>query len=301
MKISVILTLYNSEKSVERTIKSILGQEGIMESFELELIVIDDCSTDRTRELLRQLQVPYYSTKSNSGGPNKGRNIGLGLASGDYYCIVDHDDEWKPNRILTALSYIDKSDIISSGHTTYYTAKNKSIENVSRSISGYIFHPENETFLARMMKSNDGQKTYLGSLLLHNKYKSILFEEHFGVDDYDWILRIFHHQTALEVCESLYIRHLDEKNLSRSSTYRKKDFYYSLYALEDYQNEYPREYKIAYKRIHGSRARYYYTINNMKKARFYFIQAERSWKNIAYLFTSFLGYKWVLNRFRVFE
>ncbi|MEZ4897112.1 MAG: hypothetical protein R2806_09765 [Saprospiraceae bacterium] len=152
-----------------------------------------------------------------------------------------------------------------------------------------------------MTKSNSGQKTYLGSLLLHHQFKSILFEEHFGVVDYDWILRIFHRQSSLEICKSLYTRHVDEKNLSKSDGYRKKDFYYSLYALEEYQNEYPRAYQKAYRRIHGSRARYFYSINNMKKARFYLKQAERSWKTFAYFITSYLGYKWVQNRFRVFE
>lgn len=92
-KVSVILTTYNSEKFVSKVIDSILNQKGVDELFQLELIVVDDCSQDKTREILKNYNLEFLTTGENSGGPNKGRNLGLKAATGDYICIADHDDE----------------------------------------------------------------------------------------------------------------------------------------------------------------------------------------------------------------
>ena len=65
----------------------------------MELIVADDCSTDNTIKILKSEKIPFLSTKINSGGPNKGRNIALKKCTGDYICIADHDDIWFPDKI----------------------------------------------------------------------------------------------------------------------------------------------------------------------------------------------------------
>lgn len=82
--------------------------------------------------------------------------------------------------------------------------------------------------------------------------------KHFGVVDFDWVLRLFNNNASIEVCDSLYTRFVDGQNLSLNENYRRKDFYYSLDFIENFQAEYPKEVKLAYKKIHGSRARYFY-------------------------------------------
>ena len=228
MKISVILTLYNSEKIVLRTIQSILAQEGIGKLFDLELIVIDDCSTDGTRSILDQAHIAYLSTPVNSGGPNRGRNIGLRAATGDYITIVDHDDEWKPWRIKAILPYLDQSSILTSGYLTKYLNNGKEYEVVAARNTELLRFPKNATFLQKLTKSNQGQNTYLGCIVYPQHLKDIFFEEHFGMVDYDWVLRLFHQQESLEVCQALYTRYVDQANLSRNENYRRKDFFYSL-------------------------------------------------------------------------
>ena len=56
----------------------------------------------------------------------------------------------------------------------------------------FIFFEENETFLNKLKKSLTGQNTYLGSIIYHSELKGVLFEENFGVVDFDWVLRLFH-------------------------------------------------------------------------------------------------------------
>ena len=301
MKISVILTLYNSEKIVLRTIQSILAQEGIGKLFDLELIVIDDCSTDGTRSILDQAHIAYLSTPVNSGGPNRGRNIGLRAATGDYITIVDHDDEWKPWRIKAILPYLDQSSILTSGYLTKYLNNGKEYEVVAARNTELLRFPKNATFLQKLTKSNQGQNTYLGCIVYPQHLKDILFEEHFGMVDYDWVLRLFHQQESLEVCQALYTRYVDQANLSRNENYRRKDFFYSLYTLDGYKLQYPKAHRIGYRRLHGSRARYFYVNNQMQEARFYLVRSELTWKSIGYFLTSFLGSSWITKKYRVFE
>jgi glycosyltransferase involved in cell wall biosynthesis len=299
-KISAILTTYNGEKTVEKTIESILGQEGINTDFLLELIVVDDSSSDNTFSILQKYHCILLKNEENSGGPNKGRNKGLKMASGDYLCICDQDDIWVKDKIISMLPYLEKAPIITSGYHVIDRKNNREFDRISASNQPYLLFEKNETFLSRLSKSLSGQNTYLGSLLFHKSLKNILFEEHFGMVDFDWILKLFHGQTSIEICKSLYVRIVENKNLSLNDTYRKREFYYSLLAIEDYRKEYPKETMVAYKRIHGSRARYYYLLGDMKQARFYFYRSEWNFKTLLYIITSFAGHTLVKKRFHVF-
>ncbi len=298
--ISVILTTYNSQKSIARTVESILNQEGTGKDFEIELIVVDDCSTDGTEEILKNYDVVFLSTGKNSGGPNRGRNIGFSHCSGDYITISDHDDVWEPNKILTMLPFLKEAPIVSSGYTVINTSSNSERTYSNSSDSGFIKYGVNETFLKKFTRSKKGQTSYLGSLVFSNSLRNILFEETYGVVDYDWLLRLFHNQSSIEVCKSLYNRYVEGANLSLDHEYRKKDFYYSLMTIEGYRETYPKEFLKAYKRIHGTRARYFYLTDNMKMARFYFRRAPFSIKTCLYYLSTYAGSGFVKKKFEVF-
>lgn len=299
-KISAILTTYNGEKTIEQTIQSILHQDGKGTDFTLELIVIDDCSKDNTFSILQKYDCVLLKNEENSGGPNKGRNKGLKIAGGDYLCICDQDDLWAKDKIKSMLPYLGMAPIISSGYHVIDRKNNREFDRISPGNQPYLLFDKNKTFLSRLTKSLSGQNTYMGSLLFHKSLKNILFEEHFGMVDFDWILRLFHKQSSIEVCKSLYVRIVENKNLSLNDTYRKREFYYSLLAIEDYRDEYPGETLLAYKRIHGSRARYYYLQGEMKKARFYFYRSEWNLKTLLYIITSYAGHQLVKKHFHVF-
>lgn len=299
-KISAILTTYQGEKTIQRTLDSIRNQLGEGQLFEIELIVVDDCSTDNTPAILKQNQVAFLRHDANSGGPNKGRNTGLHLATGDYICIVDQDDVWSTNRIMTLLPYLERASIVTSGYTLVDTHKGSEVRRVLNSNESHVFFERNSTFLHRLSRSHEGQTTYLGSILYRKELKTVLFEEHFGLADADWLLRLFREQESIEVVDSLYCRYVDGNNLSLLESYRRKDFYYSLMMLEFYQHQYYKETRMAYSKIYGSRARYYYLLGNMRQARFYFIRSRWNLKTILYYLTTFVGHRWVRKKFNVF-
>jgi glycosyltransferase involved in cell wall biosynthesis len=299
-KISVVLCTYNGQKTVEKTVLSIVNQEGNGINFSIELIVIDDCSTDDTFSILQQFDCVLVKNEKNSGGPNKGRNIGIKMATGDFICIADQDDVWVMDKIQLSLPYLDLAPIITSGYNVIDLDNNRKIERVNASKEGYVLFDKNATFLNKLSKSIKGQNTYLGSIIYSKQLKDILFEEHFGVVDYDWILRLFNNQSSLEISQSLYVRYVSQENLSLNEKYRKIDFYYSLFTLEEYENQYPKEVALSYKKIHGTRAKYYYLSNNMKKSRFYFLKANFSLKTVMYYLTTFYGHKIVKKHFHLF-
>lgn len=299
-KVSVILTTYNSEDTIDRTIRSIINQEGKGIDFELELIVVDDCSSDRTVELISKYELIIFSTGTNSGGPNRGRNIGLQYATGDFFCIADHDDEWKPERIRTLLPYLEGVNIVTSGHTVIKINTGQKYDVLTTQNKEFIFYDTNETFVDRLKKSYSGQNTYLGSMLLSSCLKDILFEEHFGMVDYDWLVRVYQNQSSIEVCKSLYSRYVGVVNLSLNEYYRRVDYYYSLMFAENYEKSYPKEVRIAKQKINGTRARYYYMLNNMKQARYYFRRSKLNFITVGYYLTTFLGSNFVRKRVRVF-
>jgi len=299
IKVSVILTTYNSENKIQDVIDSIHKQEGKDELFELELLVVDDCSTDATQAILLKNNINFQFTSKNTGGPNHGRNIALSICTGNYICIVDHDDIWFSNRIIQLLAVVDLAPIISSGYILSDKSLAKEVSRVNNS-AGYILYEKNKTFISKLTKSKVGQQTYLGSIMFCSSLKYILFEEQYGMIDFDWVLKLFNNQKSVEVCSALYLRKVDGSNLSLNQQYRINDYQYSLQSIDKYKSEYEKEVKLAERRINGSMGRYYYLIGNMRLARVYFLKSRIELKTILYLITTFVGSKIVKRYFKIF-
>ncbi len=107
MKISVIIPTYNGERTIERAIKSVLSQEG---EFELEILVCDDLSTDRTIEKVLAFDnsnIKVYFNDVHTGGPNAGRNLGIEKAEGDYIAFLDQDDEWVSGKLAKQIREVN--------------------------------------------------------------------------------------------------------------------------------------------------------------------------------------------------
>lgn len=297
--ISVIVTTYNAEKSIARTLGSILNQEGIGTEFEIELIVVDDCSTDQTVQIAKKYDPILLSTEENSGGPNKGRNIGMRHASGDYICIMDHDDEWLPHKIISQLPYLQMAPIVTSGCTFIDHTANTKDRRVLKSENGFVHYAKNETFLNRLSRNFKNQNAYESSAIYWAGSKNILYEEYFGMVDYDRQLKLYHNRESIEVSQSLVHRHIHDQNLSKTGKYWLRDGYMSLMAIGQYTELYPREAQKGMKNIYGKLGRYYYLYaNNMPLARYFFRQAERNWKTMAFIVSSYGGSRFVRQRLK---
>jgi len=103
-RLSVIIPVYNRERTIGRAIQSVLGQT--VQDF--EIIVVDDHSTDGTRNVLDGFRDPRIRCLHNGGsqGAAAARNAGITAAGGEYLAFLDSDDEWLPNKLEAQLALL---------------------------------------------------------------------------------------------------------------------------------------------------------------------------------------------------
>ena len=115
-KISVVMPLYNSEKHIKTAVESVLTQ-----TFrDFELILVDDCSTDSTLEIISNYDDPRIRIvqKNKNSGESASRNLGIKVANGKYIYFADHDDAMLENTLEIFYSAIEKSqaDVLFMNH-----------------------------------------------------------------------------------------------------------------------------------------------------------------------------------------
>jgi len=111
MTVSAIIPVYNRQKTIERAIVSALQQNYPVH----EIIVVDDCSTDNTVQIVEELACWDSRVKLICHNTNKGaqaaRNTGIRSATGEWIAFLDSDDEWLSEKIERQLSLAVNKDV----------------------------------------------------------------------------------------------------------------------------------------------------------------------------------------------
>ena len=106
--VSIIMPSYNTAKFISETIESVLSQT----YKDWELIIVDDCSTDNTDEIvkpyLRDSRIIYKRNEKNSGAAIS-RNRALREAKGKWIAFLDSDDLWMPEKLEKQISFMKKN------------------------------------------------------------------------------------------------------------------------------------------------------------------------------------------------
>lgn len=119
--VSVIVPAYNAESTIMRAVNSALNQT----HDRLEVIVVDDGSSDSTSEIVRSVddqRVTLLARDQPSGGPAAPRNLALGVARGDWLAMLDADDSWLPSKLERQLDVASDSDALIYSRCTLRTA-----------------------------------------------------------------------------------------------------------------------------------------------------------------------------------
>lgn len=153
--ISIAMTTYNGEEYVARQIETILKQTCPVD----EIVICDDCSTDRTLEIIRHIinENPSCHIRLIENELNLGyvRNFykAISLTNGDIIFLADQDDEWHLNKIERSLQImeeekasaictncrlIDERSRLIESNTTY--ARNPFIDSVTKNITPISFY-----------------------------------------------------------------------------------------------------------------------------------------------------------------
>ena len=112
--VSIIMPSYNTASYIKESIQSVLNQ--IYTNW--ELIIVDDCSTDETDEVINTItdsRIKYFKNKENSGAAMS-RNKALREARGQWVAFLDSDDLWMPNKLEKQINFMKKN-----GYTFSYT------------------------------------------------------------------------------------------------------------------------------------------------------------------------------------
>ena len=105
--VSVIIPAYNAGQRITRAIASVLDQTVPV----LEIIVVDDGSSDDTVEVVSRFGAPVRVVSKPNGGPASARNMGAGMARGDWLAMLDADDWWFPRKNEIQLAHVDDEKI----------------------------------------------------------------------------------------------------------------------------------------------------------------------------------------------
>jgi len=297
--ISVIVTTYNRENLLLRALKSVL----IQTFKDFEVLVVDDGSTDNTRQVIQEIQKEdgrvIYLYQKNKGWPSA-LNTGLSNAQGRYIAFLDSDDEWLPEKIEKQVAFLEN---------------NKSFDGVT--CYGNIILDDKEKIKSGVLKESNDYNDQLGnfvnasfpaipsSLLL----KKEIFEKVGYYDEFlklstdaDMMIRIFKVCFKIGVIkEVLFNYYIHNQNLTgitaeakiKSISQRINETVYILNKHKEVYDEHPkakglisRYLSTFYKLIQNNRESFYYA----KEA---FI-ANKSLRNIFHFILLLLPYKFFL-------
>jgi glycosyltransferase involved in cell wall biosynthesis len=98
--VSVVMPAYEAEEFIGEALDSVFAQDHPS----VEVIVVDDGSTDRTSEIAAARGASVL--KRPNGGPAAARNTGIAVARGEFLAVIDADDLWPPDRLSSQVAYL---------------------------------------------------------------------------------------------------------------------------------------------------------------------------------------------------
>lgn len=105
-RLSVIIPCYNRKNVIRATLDSVIAQQPA----DVEVIVVDDGSTDGTIDVLQEYRATICILRQQNGGPGAARNLGARHATGEYLAFLDSDDLWFPWTATTYTAVIDGTE-----------------------------------------------------------------------------------------------------------------------------------------------------------------------------------------------
>jgi len=175
--ISVCIPTYNGEKYIEKQLESIMSQL----SYNDEIIISDDSSTDNTIQIIEKINDPRIRILKNNTFKSPIFNLenAINNSKGDFIFLSDQDDIWKPNKVKTILKFLDKGFSLVVSDCEIVDQEDKLLSN-----SFFKLNNSGPGFFKNLYKNS-----YLGCCMAFNKqcFKYILpFPKNIAMHDI-WI------------------------------------------------------------------------------------------------------------------
>ena len=177
--VSVIIPCFNSSKTIDRAIKSVLVQSN---EYNIEIIVIDDCSEDDTLTKIKNFKpsknVSIIILKNEKNmGTGYSRDKGIANSKGQYIAFLDADDYWLPNKLENQINFFKKNENIAIVYSDYFIEKNissyedlrliKTPSEVSNKVNKFINHIPNSSAI---LESKLAKKFHYPFIKIRNDY-----------------------------------------------------------------------------------------------------------------------------------
>lgn len=208
--ISVVIPVFNAERTLTRAVRSALAQEGGLVA---EVLIIDDGSTDSSMRLARYLtkedsRCRVHELGHNSGGPSAPRNCGLDQAREEMIAFLDADDWWDPNKTVVQVAAMEKNGLALSGTGVRFVARpGRIVETLS---------PPRRITLAAMKRRNS---LVLSSVMVDRSLTGDFSFPYCGHEDYAlWLELLRRGANAGGVSECLVNYGVEPGSLSSSPT-----------------------------------------------------------------------------------
>ena len=202
--ISIIIPCYNSEATIGKCLESIICQDYDT----IEIVIIDDGSTDNTSNIINDFKKSDHRiiihTQENSG-VSKARNIGIGIAAGEYICFVDSDD-WVEKNYCSVLykTLIENKSDISIVDVVYEDEKGN--PESCQIFNSKIFVYNRQKALELLLEDKTIKSYPCAKLFSKEIIKNISFPEELeAFEDYFTLFKIFNNaKTVVKINKPLY-------------------------------------------------------------------------------------------------
>lgn len=203
--VSIIIPCYNHGRYLEDALNSISRQSYPA----IEIIVVDDGSTDNTKEIAKiRPEVTYIYQKNQ--GLSAGRNTGIAHSQGEFFIFLDADDWLLPDAVQTNVFYLQQDirlAFVSGAHEKFFVDQGKSLEEKWEVTSNHYLH---------LLQGN-----YIG---MHGAvmYRRFVFDEFLfdislnACEDYDLYLNIARRYPVLHHTQKIAAYRIHKDNMSRN-------------------------------------------------------------------------------------
>jgi glycosyltransferase involved in cell wall biosynthesis len=277
-QISVVIPTFNCAEYLATAIDSVLAQ-----TFrDLEVIVVDDGSTDETRSVVGAYGDRILYIRTENRGAASARNQGLQACSGEYLAFLDADDWWEPTKLAEQMSALaddgDAGLVYCDMHVHYDdgTTLDSFLSNKSYACSGYVFD--------QLMQS---QFIFPSTVLLKMSCVREVgtFDESMqSLEDCDFLLRFCYRWKVAMVPKPLVHRRQREGSLTSNEAFRTRyliTFHEKALQLPSLSGSRIRHFEQRLSRVHFNRASYCFQERQIEECRSNLVASLRyNWKNL---------------------
>jgi glycosyltransferase involved in cell wall biosynthesis len=182
--VSIIIPCFNTAQYLPQAIESVLNQT----YSNLEIIVIDDGSTDNTKNVIKPFLNDIMYIYKDNGGPASARNLGITSSRGEFIAFLDADDYWLPEKLTNQVSFLMKNPQFDMVHSNLLISR-KDRELYSPILKNKV--PSGKVFSELFLDNHIYNLTVIIRRICFLKTGGLDENKKLiGIEDYDFWLRI---------------------------------------------------------------------------------------------------------------